>query len=52
MNQTEVDLPSCDEHGTPVSKMPDCPNCGEDELGMIRPGFAICYLCGWKSDEP
>jgi hypothetical protein len=26
--------------------MPNCPNCEEDELGMMRPGHAICYCCG------
>ena len=30
---------------TPVSKMPNCPNCKEDELGMMSPDGAFCYCC-------
>lgn len=41
-----VELPKSDEYGIPVSKMPNCPKCGEDELGMIHPMYAICYACG------
>jgi hypothetical protein len=39
-------LPKPDEWGTPVSKMPNCPVCDEDELGMMEPGVAFCYRCG------
>jgi hypothetical protein len=41
-----IPLPNCDENGTPLSKMPNCPNCGEDELGLTSPpDEGICYLC-------
>ena len=30
---------------TPLTKMPNCPNCGTDELGMIDKGKAVCYFC-------
>lgn len=39
-------LPACDQWGTPVEKMPNCPRCDEDELGMIVNGMAYCYSCG------
>lgn len=39
-------LPSCDAWGVPTEKMPRCPHCREDELGMMRPGHALCYACG------
>lgn len=38
-------LPDCDRDGVPKQKMPNCPNCGEDELGMVNPGEAFCYRC-------
>lgn len=47
----QVKLPETDEHGTPREKMPDCPRCGEDELGMLRPSYAFCYACGFEIDE-
>ena len=40
-----LDLPPTDVWGTPVSKMPNCPNCGEDELGLIEPDRGLCYVC-------
>lgn len=40
-----IPLPGVDEHGTPLSKMPNCPNCGEDELGLIEPNRGLCYRC-------
>jgi len=40
-----IPLPGCDEWGTPLAKMPDCPRCEDDELGMLQPGFAVCYAC-------
>ena len=46
-----VPFPEVDEWGTPLTKMPDCPRCGEDELGLIHPGFMMCYLCGWKQHK-
>ncbi len=30
-----IELPECDKYGTPKEKMPNCPICKEDELGMI-----------------
>lgn len=44
-------LPDCDAWGTPLEKMPVCPRCGEDELGMTAPHFAFCYVCGHIIDE-
>lgn len=41
-----IELPKCNEWGTPISKMPNCPVCNEDELGMIHPNYTICYSCG------
>ena len=41
-----IPLPEVDEYGTPQTKMPNCPNCGEDELGLIWKNEAFCYLCG------
>lgn len=38
-------LPEIDSDGTPVEKMPNCPRCGEDELGLIGVNRVICYLC-------
>ncbi len=38
-------LPDVGEHATPLSKMPNCPNCGEDELGMLTADRATCYCC-------
>lgn len=44
----KIDLPETDEWGTPLTKMPDCPRCGDDELGLIHPDFVLCYKCGWN----
>lgn len=38
-------LGDLDEWGTPKSKLPDCPLCGEDELGVIHGRLVMCYLC-------
>lgn len=46
-----IKLPECDELGRPKEKMPDCPKCGNDEFGMIAPGEAFCYSCGFKFIE-
>jgi len=43
-----MNLPDCDDYGTPKEKMPICPECGEDELVMIQPGEASCIACGLK----
>lgn len=45
----EIKWPETDKWGTPTEKMPDCPKCGEDELGLITSGYIMCYLCGWQA---
>ena len=40
-----IALPQCDKWGVPVEKMPNCPNCLQDELGMLKDGIAFCYAC-------
>ena len=37
-----------DEHDTPTEKLPNCPRCDEDELGVIHAGHAFCYACYLK----
>lgn len=41
-------LEDLDEHDRPKVKMPDCPKCGGDELGVVHANLVLCYLCGWK----
>lgn len=41
-------LQTLDENDTPTEKLPDCPRCGEDELGMIHADLILCYRCNWK----
>ena len=41
-------FPELDENGTPKEKLPDCPRCEEDELGVIHPELLFCYNCGWR----
>lgn len=45
MTSFAIRLPEVDEWGVPLSKMPDCPQCGEDELGLIETDRAFCYQC-------
>lgn len=46
----QLELPEWDEKELkPTAKMPNCPRCGEDELGMLHAELTICYACGWKS---
>lgn len=40
--------PESDEHGTPKVKLPCCPRCGKDELGLIHPELLLCYACRWQ----
>ena len=40
-----------DEFGTPKVKLPDCPKCDEDELGVIHADLILCYRCGWKVES-
>lgn len=45
--QRGVILPIVDKETlTPNYKMPDCPNCGEDELLMVGVDEAECLKCG------
>ncbi len=37
-----------DEFDRPKVKLPDCPKCDEDELGVIHADLLLCYRCGWK----
>ncbi len=46
-----MEFPELDEWGTPVEKLPNCPRCGEDELGVIHAGLVLCYACGWTLEE-
>ena len=39
-------LPECGAGGVFVSKVPNCPNCGDDELGMVAADRAVCNRCG------
>jgi len=41
-------LNDLDEFGRPKVKLPDCPKCDEDELGVIHADLILCYSCGWK----
>ena len=36
--------------GTPTSKMPDCPRCGDDELGA-RFDRTWCHACSWRGSR-
>lgn len=36
-----------DINGTPLRKQPDCPRCGEDEIGSSFDN-AWCHRCGWR----
>lgn len=43
----EIDLPEWDEiNMRPTTKMPLCPRCKEDELGMLNKATVFCYNCG------
>lgn len=37
-----------DEWGRPKKNLPNCPQCGEDELGIVHPGWMTCYSCNWE----
>lgn len=41
-------FPELDKYDTPVEKLPNCPACDEDKLGVINHDFIICYACSWK----
>lgn len=41
-------LGDLDEWGTPKAKLPNCPRCDEDELGVVHADLVLCCRCGWK----
>lgn len=41
-------FPQLDEHDTPTAKLPNCPRCDDDELGVIHRDFMMCYACRWE----
>jgi len=41
--------PEIDKWGRPMQKMPDCPECGEDELGLITSEYIMCYSCSFEA---
>jgi hypothetical protein len=42
----EIIFPEYDEvNMRPSAKMPDCPNCNQDELGMLTSEKVFCYFC-------
>ena len=43
-------LDGLDEFDTPKRKLPNCPRCDEDELGVIHANLILCYKCGWKME--
>jgi len=50
-NELIAILNDLDENGTPKRKLPNCPNCNEDELGVIHADLVLCYRCGWKIES-
>lgn len=38
-------IPEANEYGSPKSKMPNCFNCGEDELSMLTANSIFCNAC-------
>lgn len=53
--KVDFELPEWDEEAQrPKFKMPDCPHCLEDELGMINKKYVLCYNCRlqlFKTDQ-
>ena len=47
-NQLLDIMADLDEYDTPKVKLPNCPKCGEDELGVMDADLCLCYRCGWK----
>jgi ribosomal protein S27AE len=41
-------LTDLDEFDRPKVKLPNCPRCDEDELGVIHADLLLCCRCGWK----
>jgi len=46
----DIPFPELDEYNTPKEKLPNCPNCGEDELGVIHERYMMCYACKWRME--
>ena len=47
LTKLDIELPEWDARNMrPKTKMPDCPACGEDELGMLCETRVYCYMCG------
>ena len=38
-------LPAATHYAKPLSRMPLCPHCGENELSLISPDRAVCNAC-------
>lgn len=43
-----VILDDLNSYGTPRQKLPNCPKCDNDELGVISPNLIMCYNCSWR----
>lgn len=41
-------FPDLDCWGRPMVKLPNCPRCDADELGVIHENLVMCYACNWK----
>lgn len=46
-----MEFPELDEWDTPKAKLPNCPRCGDDELGVIHRNYMMCYACGWELER-
>lgn len=49
-SQLDDVLANLDEYGTPKTKLPDCPQCGNDELAAVSSERIICYACGYRHE--
>jgi len=43
--KARIRLPTVDHYAAPQEKMPDCPICRKDALGMVTDDEAFCYNC-------
>ncbi len=44
-NRFKVTIPQLTPLGVPTKKLPHCPACHEDELGVLNPDIMMCYSC-------
>jgi hypothetical protein len=44
-------FPELDEHGKLKEKLPNCPACGEDEVGLVNPLMLMCCKCNWTLEK-